>query len=362
MRPVRVLIVAPSLSILGGQAVQARALLDGLATSPSLQVGFLAVNPALPGLLGVLQRIKYLRTVVTSIAYVLALLRQVPRYDVVHAFSASYWSFLLAPLPALLVARLLGSKAVLNYHSGEAADHLEHWPVSAWLIRRLPHKLVVPSGYLVEVFGRFGLRAMAICNHVPIERLPYRCRDRLEPKILSNRNLEPMYNVQAVLHAFAIVQAEVPTISLLVAGDGSQRGPLELLAAELGLRNVEFAGRVPNDRVGELYERCDLFVNASLIDNMPLSIIEAFACGLPVVTSDAGGIPQMVKDGITALVVPGSDPSGLAAALLRLLRDPRLAISLATAGRTEAEGLYTWRTVRPQWETLYADLAGELSP
>src|SRR5450432_2583281 len=119
-RRVRVLIVAPSIDILGGQSLQAQRLMHGLAASTEVQAEFLAVNPRLPGFLGHLQRIKYLRTVVTSIAYFAALLRAVPRCDVVHAFSASYFSYLLAPLPALLAARVFTRRSVLNYRSGEA--------------------------------------------------------------------------------------------------------------------------------------------------------------------------------------------------------------------------------------------------
>src|SRR6185369_1908134 len=115
----RVLIVAPTFGILGGQSVQAARLLDHLREEPSLRVGFLPINPRLPGVLGSLQRIKYVRTVVTSIAYGLSLLVQVRRYDVIHVFSASYFSFVLAPTPAILIAKLYRRKVLLNYHSGE---------------------------------------------------------------------------------------------------------------------------------------------------------------------------------------------------------------------------------------------------
>src|SRR6185312_2360053 len=124
----RLLVVGPSLDILGGQAVQAERLIKRLQEEPSLEVGFLPINPRLPGLLRKLQAIKYVRTLVTSIWYVASLLSRVRRYDVIHIFSASYFSFVLAPTPAILIARLYGKKIVLNYHSGEATDHLERWP------------------------------------------------------------------------------------------------------------------------------------------------------------------------------------------------------------------------------------------
>src|SRR6476619_8483263 len=94
-RPIRVCIVAPSLSILGGQAVAAQRLLERLRAVPGLEVDFLPHDPRTNALLRQLQRVKYVRTVATSVAYVESLLRRLPQYDSVNVFSASYWSFLL---------------------------------------------------------------------------------------------------------------------------------------------------------------------------------------------------------------------------------------------------------------------------
>src|SRR5690242_16947700 len=118
----RVLIVAPSFDILGGQSVQAAQLFDHLRQEQSIEAGFLPINPRLPGLLRYLQKIKYVRTFVTSIAYVISLLLQVRKYDVLHVFSASYFSFVLAPTPAILVGKFYGRKVLLNYHSGERSE------------------------------------------------------------------------------------------------------------------------------------------------------------------------------------------------------------------------------------------------
>src|ERR1044071_5103255 len=121
-RCLRVLIVAPSLDILGGQAVQAARLIARLREEPSLDVGFLPINPRGRGILGKLQGIKYVRTIVTSVLYVLSLLARVRKYDVIHIFAASYFSFVLAPTPAVLIGKLFHKRLLLNYHSGEAED------------------------------------------------------------------------------------------------------------------------------------------------------------------------------------------------------------------------------------------------
>ncbi len=355
---VRVCLIGPSLDIVGGQAVQLQRLLAGLGESRHLEVSFLPVNPRLPGPLRVLQRVKYVRTLVTSIAYGASLIRAAQKNDVFHAFSASYWSYLLAPLPAMLVGRLWGRSTVLNYRSGEADDHLGTWKRSAVpTMRRFATRIVVPSGYLVHVFGSFGLRAEAIANFVPIETLPYRRRERLSPRFLSNRNLEPLYNVGCTIRAFALVQRRFPDASLVIAGDGQERVALEMLVNDLQLRNVNFLGRVSPEGMGTLYDDADIYLNSPNIDNMPGSIIEAFACGLPVVSSNAGGIPFVVTSGTNGILVERNDPDALAVAAMRLLDEPLLALALADAARSECEARYTWPNVRKAWESLYLSLA-----
>lgn len=355
--PTRILLVGPSLDILGGQAVQAARLLERFRAVPGLEVDFLPVNPRLPGPLRALQRVKYVRTVVTSAAYFLSLLTRVPRYDIVHAFSASYYSYLLAPLPALMAGRLFGKRTLLNYRSGEATDHLANWRSAVPTMRRYADVIVAPSGYLVDVFGRFGLAAESVFNFVDLSLLPYRERPNPRPIFLSNRNLEPLYNVRCALDAFALVRREFPDAQLVVAGDGSERAALEARAETLGVGDaVEFLGRVRPDQMGELYDQADIYLNSPNIDNMPGSIIEAYATGVPVVTTDAGGIPYIVRHEETGLMVPAGDSEAMAAAALRLLREPGLAARLAATARQECLDRYVWPSVEAEWVALYTRL------
>lgn len=344
------------MDILGGQAVQLQRLLVKLRDIEGVEVGFLPVNPRLPGSLAALQSVKYLRTLVTSVAYVAGLLRTVPRYDVVHAFSASYWSFVLAPLPAMVAGRVFRRRVVLNYRSGEAQDHLARWRRSVVPAMRLADAIVVPSDYLVDVFAPYGLEARSIPNFVDTERIVYRKRERLAPIFLSNRNLQPLYNVACSLRAFARIQAEVPEARLIVVGFGPEKTRLEALAQELGLRDVEFRGKVPPESMPAHYDEADIYLNSPNIDNMPNSVIEAFAAGLPVVTTSAGGIPYIVTHDHTGLMVNPDDDAALASQALRLLREPGLAERLTRAAREECLTRYVWPAVESRWTRLYREL------
>ena len=348
-------LVAPSLREPGGQSIQAARLARGLRQL-GVVVGFVPIDPRLPGPLELLQRVRYLRTVVTSLQYLWDLLVSLARYDMVHVFSASYFSFLLAPTPAVLLGKLFRKRVLLNYRSGEAEDHLRRWRRTTIPIMRLVDALVVPSGYLVDVFARVELRARAIANVVDFDQFRFRERRPLRPVFLSNRNFEPHYNVACVLRAFARIQQRYPDARLLVAGDGKERAALVRLAHGLHLRNAEFVGRVRPDRMPSLYDAADVYLNAPDIDNMPGSILEAFASGLPVVTTDPGGIPYIVRDGENGLIVPRGDDEGMAAAALRLLTDPSLAGRLSSCAIEECRRKYSPDAVLREWQTLYQGL------
>ena len=361
-RPIRVCLVAPSLSILGGQAVAAQRLLERLRMVPGLEVDFLPHDPRTNALLRLLQRVKYVRTVATSIAYVESLLRRLPRYDVVHVFSASYWSFLLAPTPAILIGKALGKRVVVNYRSGEAEDHLTRWPKTAIPTLQRADAVATPSDYLVDVFARFGIRAESIHNFVDPAAVRYRERDVLRPVFLSNRNFQSLYNVPCVLRAFAQIQAQRPEARLIVVGHGPERERVHSVARELALRNVDFVGAVKPTEMGRYYDAADVYLNASDIDNMPNSIIESFACGLPVVTTRAGGIPYIVEHERNGLLVDCGDHEALADAALRLLDEPALARRLIDEGLSDVERLYTWEAVGERWAALYRRLVGAAAP
>jgi glycosyltransferase involved in cell wall biosynthesis len=357
---IRVCIVVASIDIIGGQAIQAMRLIEAFSRERGIEAELLPINPRLPRPLHLLQRIKYVRTLVTSLAYIATLLVKLPRFDVVHVFSASYFSFLLAPTPAILIARLYGKPVLLNYHSGEARDHLERWRRTAIPIIRLADRVVVPSAYLVEVFARFDIRAEAIFNTVDLSRFRFRYRRPLRPVLLSCRNFESHYNVGDVLRAFALIERSMPEAHLIVAGEGRERLMLRRLAAELGIKNVEFLGAVEPSSMPALYDRADIFINASTIDNMPLSIIEAFASGLAVVTTCAGGIPYMVSHGRTGLLVSKGNHRELASGAITLFEAPDFAERIVSAARDECSK-YTWAAVRSKWLSVYSELAGRPS-
>lgn len=353
---IKVCVVAPSLDINGGQARQAVCFLEALSAEDEVQADFLPQNPRLPGPLRFLQRIKYIRTFCTTAHYALLLLGRLRRYDVIHVYCASYWSYLLSAIPPLAVAKMYGKKIILHYHSGEAEDHLTKWRRTTVPVMRRFDDIVVCSEYLKEVFAKFGLQSKSILNIVEVSRFRFRDRAPLQPRFMCGRLLEPLYNVGNVIRAFHIIQQRVPQATLSIAADGWQRPQLEALVQELGLQHTRFLGFVPFDQMPELYDANDIYLIGNDVDNMPAAVTESCACGILLVTTNAGGIPYLVQHEQSALMVQTGDYEGLAREALRLLTDSDLARRLARNARARAEE-FTWPRVREKWLDLYRTLA-----
>ena len=153
-----------------------------------------------------------------------------------------------------------------------------------------------------------------------------------------------------------MVQAAYPDASLTLVGSGSQRDALQRLARTLDLRNVEFAGAVPPDEMWRYYAAADIYLQTPDIDNMPASVLEAFASGCVVVSTDAGGVPTILTDGVQGYLVPQRDYRAAADRAIRVIQDPETARRMAAEARASCER-YRWAVVRSQWLSLYQNMA-----
>jgi glycosyltransferase involved in cell wall biosynthesis len=351
----KILIIAPALPLVGGQAVQAQRLLGNFRREPHLETDFQPINPQFAPRL---QKIPYLRTVLTTLKYLFDLLRKIPRADIVHVFSASYYGFVLSVVPAVLLAKLFGKKTIINYRSGEAENFFRGWGGRFLWVLKMADAVVSPSGYLVDVFEKFGIKGRSIFNIIDTDKFNFRERRALRPIFLSNRILESLYNIECIFRAFQIICEKFPDARLVVANDGDERENLEKTAREMNLKNVEFIGLVPHDKINQLYDSVDVYLNSPNFDCMPGSLIECFASGLPVVSTNAGGIPYIVADGETGLLVATNDHEALAERAIYLLENPEAARAIINNARGEC-AKYSWDAIRPQWLALYEKLAAE---
>jgi glycosyltransferase involved in cell wall biosynthesis len=354
---VSLLLIGPSMDILGGQAVQVRRLLGILEDVPDIEVTFLPINPRPPRPFLWVLSVRGLRTIVTFAQYVVRLAWRIPQHEVIHIFSAGLTSYALWTVPVLLLGRLWRKKIILNYHDGQGDQHLREWRTAKPTIA-LADRVVTPSGFLVDVFRRHAIEARSIVNIIDTSRFIYRKRRKLRPLFMTNRILEPLYNVECILRAFVIIQKSYPDATLTIAHDGPSKTSLEKMARDLNLRNTRFIGRVPHEKVTQLYNEADIYLTSPNIDNMPVSLLECFAAGLPIVATRVGGIPYVATDGESALLVEKNDHEALAARSMELLQNEDL-VERITNGGLEAVKRYHPAPVREQWSALYRELAEE---
>src|SRR5215469_940369 len=351
---VRVAFIAPTLRYVGGQAVQADLLLRHWVNDPDVEARFIPVDPTLGRGLGWIERIPLLRTICREPLYIHSLWKNLKGIEVAHIFSASYSSFLVAPLPAWFIARLRGAKTVINYRNGECRDHMQ----KSGIARRVLHatdRLVVPSGYLLDVFREFDLAAEVVPNVVDLCQFKYRVRKPMRPHLVCTRGFHRYYGVDVVVRAFAEIQKIHPESRLDLVGGGPTEPEIRRMIQQLGLCSVHFKGVISRDEIAQCYDRAHIFINGSNLDNMPVSVLEAFASGTPVISTAPESMPYLVEHERTGLLSAPGNSSALAANVLRVLDDPELALSLAENAREQSR-IYSWQSVRQQWLEIYRNL------
>lgn len=354
-RELRVAIVGPLPPPAGGMAGQTEQLAR-LLHEEGARVELVQTNaPYRPAWIGGLRGVRALSRLVP---YVVRLWRAIGAARIVHLMANSGWSWHLFAVPAIVVARLRGVPVVVNYRGGEAQAFLER---SSNLVRpalEAAAAVVVPSGFLVEVFHRHGVTATVVPNVVDLARFRPRAGAPDAPTILVARNLEPIYGNATAIAAFARVAVELPGARLVIAGTGPDEAALRRQVAQARLdASVEFTGRLDRDAMAMRYREASVVLNPSRVDNMPNSLLEAMASGVPIVSTNAGGVPHVVTHERTALLVAAGDEQAMADALLRVLRDPALAGRLVAAGLADVQR-YAWTSVRVTLGDVYDSVLG----
>ena len=334
----------------GGMANQTRQLL-GLLQSAGAQPTLIATNPPYrPAWLG---RWRGFRAVLRLLVFCGQIWRQAGQVQIFHVMSNSGLSWHLFSMPVLLIARLRQVPVVINYRGGDADEFLQK---RAWWVRlglRRAAALVVPSGFLAAVFSRHGIGANIVPNIIDLQHFSPAKSAEAGANILVARNLEAIYDNATALRAFELVLRRLPHARLFVAGSGPELPVLRELAAELGVaERVEFTGALDRDEMATLMRRCHLMINPSLVDNMPNSVLEAMACGIPIVSTSVGGVPYIVEHRQTGLLVPAADASAMAAAAIQLLTEPGLAEAIVQRA-TAAIDNYSWSQVAGRWREIY---------
>jgi glycosyltransferase involved in cell wall biosynthesis len=262
---------------------------------------------------------------------------------------------------AARVAKMRGRPVVLALHGGRLPEYARRHGERLKQLLQLADAVVAPSGYLRDALAPWRSDILVIPNAVEVERCPFRLRTRAKARLTWLRSYHAIYNPEMAVEVLARVRAVKADARLTMYGadkDGSfarVRGA----ARRLGLESaVDLRGVIPKQQVGAALAEADIFLNTANIDNMPVSVVEAMACGLCVVSTDVGGVPYLVQDGVDGLLVKPGDSDGMARAVLRILGEEGLSVRLSAMARRKAER-FDWNAVLEKWLELLARLAGE---
>lgn len=265
-------------------------------------------------------------------------------------------SFVVEDIVSWLGKRF-GHRVVMFLHGGWLPGLFRRFP--RWTRRVLARAdaLVVPSEFLGRAVSASGFRARVIPNALDLSAYHYRHRARVSPRLFWMRAFYADYNPLMAVRVLAGLRSECTEASLVMAGRyGEAEVGVRQLAKDLGVASaVRLAGFL--DVAGKAREgdAADIFINTSIVDNMPVAVLEACAMGLPVIATNVGGVPDLLTDGETGLLVPDGDSSAMVRAVLRVLREPGLGARLSAKGRELAER-FSWDEVWPLWEDLFAEV------
>lgn len=285
------------------------------------------------------------------------LVRQRRRFEVVLLHVYSGRAFLWSASTALL-AGLLRKRLVLWLHGGNLPTFYRHHRQIVFFVFRHADVIVAPSPYLATAFqADFPVRILPY--DLPVGVYPFRQRNETRPSFLWLRAFNAGYNPSMAPEVLETVVQDYSKARLVMCGPDTGDGSLQATqrrCQQLGVAEcVEFPGLVTKERIRELGAECDIFLNTTNYDNTPVSVIEAMAMGMCVVSTCVGGIPYLIEDEQDGLLVPPNDPAAMATACLRLLRQPDLAQHLSANARKKAES-FDWTSAAPQWQTLLASL------
>lgn len=280
-------------------------------------------------------------------------------YDVAVVDLYSGRAFLIGE--ALSVAlKALGRPFVLVLRGGSLPEFSARHSgrVRACLARAAA--VAAPSEYLLEEMRPFHDALRLLPNPIDLAAYEARVRRAVHPRLVWLRSFHEIYNPTLAPQVVALLAKEFPQVRLTMVGrdkgDGSLRRTREVASA-LGVADrIDFPGGVLKSDVPAQLSRGDIFINTTDVDNTPVSVIEALASGLCVVSTNVGGVPRLLDDERDALLVPPADAGAMAAAVRRLLVDAPLAERLSRAGLEKA-GQFDWSLVMPQWESLFASVA-----
>lgn len=281
------------------------------------------------------------------------------RYQVAHIDVYSGSAFIWAEIVAWLLS-LLDKPFILTLRGGNLPHYSVRWPGRVGRLLRSATVVTTPSPYLLRAMQPYGGHLHMVANPLDLDAYKFRLRHSPQANLIWLRAFHSIYNPTLAPQVIAYLLSDFPNIHLIMVGPDKGDGSFQetqRIAEELGvLDKIDFPGAVSKSEVPTWLNKGDIFLNTTNVDNTPVSVIEAMACGLCVISTDAGGISFMLEHEQDALLVPPNSVAAMATAVRRVLVESSLARKLSQNGSQKA-ARSDWSTILPEWKLLFRKVA-----
>jgi glycosyltransferase involved in cell wall biosynthesis len=251
------------------------------------------------------------------------------------------------------LCRILNLKYIPKLHGGDLPKRLQNNPKLCKLIFANSHLNIAPSGYLFDAFREKGFtKTIYVPNTIELKKYPFKIRETISPKLLWVRSFSSIYNPEMAIMVFLDLKNEFPEATLCMVGPDKD-GTFSKIQAMAKQHNVDvkFTGKLSKSEWVTLSENYDIFINTTHSDNTPVSVIEAMSLGLPVVSTDVGGLSYLLQNKQTAMLVGDSDAAGMANAIREIMSNNALKDKIiSNAYNLVCE--FDWEIVKNKWHEI----------
>lgn len=276
-------------------------------------------------------------------------------YAIAHVDVYSGRAFALAEA-ACGALHLLGKPFILTLHGGNLPRFASHHSERVRRLLQSARAVTAPSPFLAERLSHLHKNIRVVPNPINLSAYPFRPRKSASPRIVWLRAFQVIYNPMLASQVISILVKSWPDVHLTMIGpdkgDGSKKSTLELATRLNVTGHITVRGSAPKRDIPALLQGGDIFINTTDVDNTPVSVLEAMACGLCVVSTNVGGLSCLLAHGMDALLVAPKNAEAMAAAVSTILTDAQLAESLSRNGRAKVEQ-FDWQNVTPMWRDLF---------
>lgn len=254
------------------------------------------------------------------------------------------------------VGKLFGMKIIMVLRGGALPDFFDEHPKWTKKVLSRANKIVCPSAFLANTIKKIDFSAIIIPNAINIKNYPLRIIRSVRPNLLWMRTFHEIYNPQMAIDVIEHLVKDFPEATLTMAGQ--EKGLLDDLIIAVKLKkleeNVRFVGFLDLQGKQSEFSKCDVFLNTNRIDNMPTSVVEAAAFGIPIVATSVGGVPFLIEHGHNGILVPNEDTLAMTNAVKLLIENPKIATNLSKNARLLAES-HDWSVVLSKWDSLFKE-------